>query len=223
MSTIGHNNPLYKIVSTHYLIAGLFFLVLAGMFLFSLEALSGHYFQPKILAMTHTAALGWGSMIIFGALYQLLPVILETKLYSIKLAWASITFFVPGIILLVYCFWIFDPGRYMQIAGVLVFIAIILFNLNVFFTVMHKKQESIFQEFIITASLWLTLTALLGLLMVFNFQYSFLQKDHLHFLRLHAHMGIAGWFLMLIIGVSAKLLPMFLISGYEKKHLLLLA
>lgn len=223
MSTIGHNNPLYKIVSTHYLIAGLFFLVLAGMFLFSLETLSGHYFQPKILAMTHAAALGWGSMIIFGALYQLLPVILETKLHSIKLAWTSITFFVPGIILLVYCFWIFDPGMYMQIAGVLVFIAIVLFNLNVFFTVKHKKQESIFQEFIITACLWLTLTALLGVLMIFNFQYSFLQKDHLHFLRLHAHMGIAGWFLMLIIGVSAKLLPMFLISGYEKKHLLLLA
>lgn len=223
MSTIGHNNPLYKIVSTHYLIAGLFFLVLAGMFLFSLEALSGHYFQPKILAMTHTAALGWGSMIIFGALYQLLPVILETKLYSIKLAWASITFFVPGIILLVYCFWIFDPGMYMQIAGVLVFIAIVLFNLNVFFTVKHKKQESIFQEFIITACLWLTLTALLGVLMIFNFQHSFLQKDHLHFLRLHAHMGIVGWFLMLIIGVSAKLLPMFLISEYQKTHLLSLS
>lgn len=33
-------------------------------------------------------------------------------------------------------------------------------------------------------------------------------------------MGIAGWFLMLIIGVSAKLLPMFLVSKYQKTHLL---
>lgn len=101
-----------------------------------------------------------------------------------------------------------------------VFTAIVLFNLNVFFTVKHKKQESIFQEFVVTACLWLNLTALLGTLMVFNFQYPFLQKDHLHFLRLHAHMGIAGWFLMLIIGVSAKLVPMFLVSKYQKIQLL---
>lgn len=220
MSVIGHNNSLYRIVSAHYLTAGLFFLGLAIMLLFSVEALSGHYFQPKILALTHTAALGWGSMIIFGALYQLLPVILETKLYSIRLAWISFVFFVPGIILLVYCFWIFDPGIYMQIASVLVFTAILLFSLNVFFTVKRKKQESIFHEFIITACLWLNLTALLGILMVFNFQYPFLQKDHLQFLRLHAHMGIVGWFLLLIIGVSAKLLPMFLVSNYQRMSML---
>lgn len=220
MSAIGHNQPLYKIVTAHYLIAGMFFLALAVMLLFSVGSLSGHYFQPNILALTHMAALGWGSMIIFGALYQLLPVILETKLYSIKLAWYSLAFFVNGIVLLVYCFWVFEPGLYMQIAGVLIFTAIVLFNLNVFFTVKHKKQESIFQEFVVTACLWLNLTALLGMLMVFNFQYPFLQKDHLHFLRLHAHMGIAGWFLMLIIGVSAKLVPMFLVSKYQKTQLL---
>lgn len=223
MSAISHNNPLYKIVVTHYLLAGLFFLTLTIMLLFSVGALSGHYFQPKILALTHIAALGWGTMIIFGALYQLLPVILETHLYSLKLSWLSLTFFVPGIILLVYCFWIFDPGLYMQTGSVLVLTGIVFFNANVFFTVQHRKQESIFQEFIITSCLWLTLTALLGTLMVFNFRFSFLQKDHLNFLRLHAHMGIAGWFLMLIIGVSAKLVPMFLVSKYQKKHLLSLS
>jgi hypothetical protein len=223
MSAISHHNPLYKIVVAHYLLAGLFFLTLTIMLLFSIGALSGHYFQPKVLALTHVAALGWGTMIIFGALYQLLPVILETDLYSLKLSWLSLAFFVPGIILLVYCFWIFDPGLYMQTGSVLVLTGIIFFNVNVFFTVQHKKQESIFQEFIITSCLWLTLTALLGTLMVFNFRFSFFQKDHLHFLRLHAHMGIAGWFLMLIVGVSAKLVPMFLVSKYQKKHLLSLS
>ncbi len=220
MTSISHHNPLYRIVVAHYLLAGLCFLILAGMFLFSVESLSGHYFQPKILALTHTAALGWGTMIIFGALYQLLPVILETNLYSTIFPWISLAFFVPGIILLVYSFWIFDPGLYMQIASILVLTGVIFFTLNVFFTVKRKKQESIFQEFIITSVLWLTLTALLGTLLVFNFQFSFLQKDHLDFLRLHAHMGIVGWFLMLIIGVSAKLVPMFLVSKYQKVQLL---
>lgn len=223
MSTNSHHQPLYKLVVTHYVIAGFFFLVLAIMLLFSVESLSGHYFQPKLLALTHTAALGWGSMIIFGALYQLLPVILETRLFSIKLGWWSLAFFTPGVILLICAFWTFDPGICMQIGGLAVLIGVILLNLNIFFTVKHKTQESIFQEFIVTAGLWLFLTALLGVVMVFNFQFAFLNKDHLHFLRLHAHMGIAGWFLMLIIGVSAKLVPMFLIAEYKQTWLLSVA
>src|SRR5690606_19759924 len=33
-------------------------------------------------------------------------------------------------------------------------------------------------------------------------RFAFLPKDHLDFLRLHAHAGISGWFLMLIIGLG---------------------
>lgn len=220
MSTVKAQNDLYRITICHYLIAALFFLALTVMFLFSTEAISGHYFQPKILALTHIAALGWGTMIIFGTLYQLLPFVLETSLYSIRLSWLSLTFFVPGVILLVYCFWVFNPGLNMQIASLLIFVAVVIFNLNVFLTVRGTKQKSIVTEFMLTSCIWLSLTVLLGGMMVFNFTFSFLPKDHLQFLRLHAHMGIAGWFLMLIIGVSAKLLPMFLVSKYQKTHLL---
>jgi hypothetical protein len=220
MSAVKPQNGLYRIAICHYLIAALFFLALAILFLFSVEELSGHYFQPKILALTHIAALGWGSIIIFGTLYQLLPFILETRLFSLKLSWLSLAFFVPGVILLVYCFWVFNPGVYMQIASFLLFAAVVSFDLNVFLTVKDRKQDSMVTEFILTSCLWLSLTVLLGGLMVFNFTFSFLPKDHLQFLRLHAHMGIAGWFLMLIIGVSAKLLPMFLVSKYQKTHLL---
>lgn len=220
MSTASHHRPLYRVVTLHYLLAGLFFLLLAVMFFFALESLSGHYFQPRILALTHVAALGWGSMIIFGALYQLLPVLLETKLHSVPLAWCSLTFLVPGIVMLVCSFWIFDAGICMQMASLLVLSGISCFCINVFLTVKGSKKESVFREFILTSCMWLMLTVLLGALMVFNFRYSFLEKNHLDFLRLHAHMGIAGWFLMLIIGVSARLVPMFLISKYQKTSLL---
>lgn len=220
MSLNKHDSGLYKVVVSHYTIAAVFFLALAILFAFSLDDLSGHYFQPKLLAITHAAALGWGTMIIFGALTQLLPVILERELFSIQLCWISLLFFVPGIILLVYSFWVFDPGITMQISGLLVFVAILTFSLNVCLTIKSKKGESVFQEFILTSCLWLSLTALLGVLMIFNFRFTFLPKDHLQFLRLHAHMGIAGWFLMLIIGVSGKLVPMFLVSTYQNTRLL---
>ena len=215
------NASLYKITAAHYLVSAICFLVLAVMFLFSTEVFGGHYFHPKLLALTHLAALGWASLIIFGACYQLLPVVLETGLYSFKLAWLSFLLFVPGLVLLVQAFWVFEPGTGMQMGAVMLLSGILLFALNAVLTSRKKqKKETLHEEFIITACFWLIGTALLGLLLVFNFRYAFLPKDHLHFLKLHAHMGIAGWFLLLVIGVSAKLIPMFLVSKDQRHHLL---
>lgn len=220
MSSVKHNKALYKVVVAHYILAAIFFLVLAFMLLFSADSFFGHYFQPKLLALTHTAGLGWGTLIIFGALYRLLPVILETDLHSTKLCWLSLAFFVPGTATLIYSFWVFHPGIYMQMAGVSILIGIVVFAINVYFTAKQQKQTSINQEFILTSSIWLMFTTIVGLLMIFNFRYPFLPKDHLYFLRLHAHLGLIGWFLMLIIGVSSKLIPMFLVSKYQKTHLI---
>jgi hypothetical protein len=34
---------------------------------------------------------------------------------------------------------------------------------------------------------------------------------------LHAHIGVVGWFLLLVIGVGSRLIPMFLISKYDNR------
>ncbi|SKB29886.1 hypothetical protein [Daejeonella lutea] len=220
MSTDGNHRPaLYRLVIAHYLISAMCFAGLAVMMFFAAGNLTGHYFHPQLLAITHMAALGWASLIIFGAVYQLLPVILETELYSYRTAWLSLILFLCGLILMVYSFWNFEPGLLMQCGSFLLFSGILLFGLVIFLTA-RKNRDDIHQEFIITAVLWLIATALLGTILVFNFRYAFLQKDHLLFLKLHAHMGLAGWFLMLITGVSSKLIPMFLVSKEQKRGLL---
>ena len=216
MNSVATQNPLlYRLVVWHYLISSLCFVCLSVMLLFAAQNLTGHYFHPQLLAITHMAALGWGTLVIFGAIYQLLPVILETELYSHKAGWWSLVLFFAGLIFLVYSFWNFQPGFYMQIGSVLLLAGIGIFGANVFFTAKQNRND-IHQEFIITACIWLVATALLGTLLVFNFRYAFLQKDHILFLKLHAHMGLAGWFLMLITGVSSKLIPMFLVSKQQK-------
>ncbi|WP_411275458.1 hypothetical protein [Daejeonella sp.] len=220
MNSVGTQNPLlYRLVAAHYLVAAICFVSLAVMLLFAAGNLTGHYFHPQLLAVTHMAALGWGTLIIFGAVYQLLPVILETELYSHKAGWISIGLFVSGLIALVYSFWAFQPGIHMQCGSVLLLAGISLFGANVFLTAKQNRND-IHQEFIITACIWLIVTALLGTMMVFNFRYAFLQQDHILFLKLHAHMGLVGWFLMLITGVSSKLIPMFLVSRNQKSQLL---
>ena len=220
MNSVATQNPLlYKLVVSHYLISALCFVSLAVMLLLAAPNLTGHYFHPQLLAITHMAALGWGTLVIFGAVYQLLPVILETELYSYKAGWISLWLFASGLVFLVYSFWNFEPGIYMQGGSLLVSAGISLFGANVFLTAKQNRND-IHQEFIITACIWLVATALLGTLLVFNFRFAFLQKDHILFLKLHAHMGLAGWFLMLITGVSSKLIPMFLVSNQKKVILL---
>lgn len=55
---------------------------------------------------------------------------------------------------------------------------------------------------------------------LFAFTLAFLPADSLHYLSLHAHMGIIGWFLLLVVGVGSRLIPMFLISKYTNAKLL---
>jgi hypothetical protein len=220
MSGIKQNPGLYRIVVTHYVAAAFCFLILSFMMLLSVKAFIGHYFHPQILAITHMAALGWGTMIILGASYQLIPVVLETELYSQKLAWISFGLFLPGLIALVYSFWIFVPGIHMQCGAVLLLAAVSLFTLNVYLTAKKKKQDSIQEDFIFNACICLCLTIALGTALVFNFTMSIFPQDQLHFLKLHAHLGLIGWFLLMLIGVSSKLVPMFLVSSYQKTRLL---
>lgn len=200
------------LVLMHYALGAIFFLLLCVLMLFSADAFSGHYFHPKLLALTHLAALGWGSMIIFGALYQLLPVILETPLYSERLGKITFVLFSSGVVCLVYSFWNFYVDIHLQIASVLILVSFLFFTVNVFFTARKAPKWNTEADFIGTSTLWLLLTGILGAMMAFNFTYPFLPKSHLLFLKIHAHMGIAGWFLLLIMGVGSKLIPMFLLS-----------
>lgn len=220
MTAIKQNPGLYKIVITHYAVAAFCFLALSVMMLFSVKDFTGHYFHPHILAITHMAALGWGTMIILGASYQLIPVVLETDLYSEKLAWISFALFFPGMVALVYSFWVFVPGIYMQCGALLLLTSIILFTINVYLTGRKKKQQTIQEDFIFSACICLCLTMAVGTALVFNFTMPLFPQDQLHFLKLHAHLGLIGWFLLMLIGVSSKLVPMFLVSSYQGNRLL---
>ncbi len=211
----------WKIVVPFYSYAALSFLGLTILLLFAGDSFSGHYFQPRLLAITHMATLGWGTMIILGASHQLLPVLVDGKLYSEKLAKATFITCAIGIPLLVYNFWYFQTVWLMQLGAVLVLSGFLLFALNVFRSIWNSNALQVQVYFLFTATLWLCLTALLGTLLVFNFTYNLFSVSHLEYLRLHAHMGLVGWFLMLVAGVASRLLPMFMISKYSNDKLLL--
>ncbi len=213
-------NTSHKIVIPFYIYAAISFLAATLLLVFSTPAFSQHYFHPHTLAITHIMALGWGTMIILGASHQLVPVLIERKLYSDILALLSFLLAATGIPLLVYAFYVFDIGWPARWGGILVNAAILLYLVNLALSMSKAKHENVQSVFVFTAACWLLVTTILGLLLVYNFSYLFLPKDSLHYLPLHAHLGIVGWFLLLIIGVGSRLIPMFMISKYENTKLL---
>lgn len=207
--------PSATVVMPFYGTAAVAFLVLSVMMVISSGAFTGHFFQPRLLAITHLATLGWGTMIIFGASHQLLPVVMEVYLYSEKLAGWCYVFLLPGVVLLVTAFWTFNSGWVMETGAILILIAVILYVINTYGTARKNTKWSISADCMVTASIWLLLTAVLGVLLVFNLRYAFLPQDHLYYLKIHAHLGMAGWFLLLVMGVASRLLPMFLLAHVE--------
>src|SRR5690554_184461 len=110
----GKNSPVkntsYKVVLPFYGYAALSFLLATLLILIDTSAFTQHYFHPHTLAITHTMALGWGTMIILGASHQLFPVMIEGKLHSNFLAYASFALAAIGIPLLVIAFYQFNMG-----------------------------------------------------------------------------------------------------------------
>tara|TARA_R110000868_G_scaffold144150_1_gene362909 strand:- start:31059 stop:32336 length:1278 start_codon:yes stop_codon:yes gene_type:complete len=221
MFIAGNNSPVkntsYKVVLPFYGYAALSFLIATILILTNTSAFTQHYFNPHTLAITHTMALGWGTMIILGASHQLFPVMIEGKLHSNLLAYLSFIFAAIGIPLLVFAFYGFNMGWVAKAGSILINLAVISYLTNLWLSIYHSKSRNVHAVFAFTAVLWLFITTLLGFLLVWNFTSNFLSKSSIDFLSLHAHLGIIGWFLLMIIGVGSRLIPMFLISKYENK------
>lgn len=207
-----NNAPHSSVVVPHFIFGAISFFIVAIMLVFSSSSLLEVYFNTKLIAITHMAILGWATIIIFGALYQLIPVVFETALFSEKLA--KVTFWMAAfsVVFLSYSFWVASFSLLLPYASACMFISLLLFVINILLSYRKPEIKNWSSKFVIAAIIWLLLTELLGTLIALNFKFNFFSEAHIHYLKIHATIGLVGWFLMLIIGVGSTLIPMFLIS-----------
>lgn len=206
--------PPFKVVRQYFIAATITFIILNGLMLFSYKYIHGYHFQPRLLAFAHLAILGWATMIIMGAMTQLVPVILETSIFSVRIARWGLWLFLLGVLGLVSHFWLLGTSGaagMLSSAGT-VFAGILLFVINIGLTLRKVRSINISVAHIIAAITYLGTVATIGLLLGINLEYPFITGNHMHYLALHAALGFAGWFSMVIMGVSYRLLPMFTLS-----------
>lgn len=210
--------PSFKMVNKYFIASVVFFFVLCVLLLLHYADIQGHHFQPKLLALTHIATLGWITMIIFGSMYQLVPVVLEVKLFNERIGYIQFWLYCIGVIGLVYGFWFFKVGIHLTISASLVTLAMMLFIFNIAATLAKVTKWNLTGLFILTSIVYLKITAIVGLLLSINLGFPFISRIHLDYLKIHAHLGFLGWVVMVIMGVALKLIPMFGLShGYPTK------
>lgn len=161
----------------------------------------------RTVAMTHALVLGWASLFLFGASYQLAAAVLgggglNQRAARVQLALhaAGVAIFVPAIMR-----W---ELLLMSVGGSLAVASFLLFGWNLLRVLLRVPRHSHPRTYMLVGLAFLLAGISLGLTFVGNFEHRWFQPS-LGRLAAHAHLGLAGWIALTIMGVSYQLVPMF--------------
>ncbi|MBI5388657.1 MAG: hypothetical protein HZA90_28685 [Verrucomicrobia bacterium] len=216
--TLATANAPSVIVPFMFVVTGMMSLCTGAVWLcFRPDVLSTYHYNQYVVALTHVFTLGFITTIIMGAMYQLVPVALETKLYSEKLAKWHFAFHVVGVAGVVWNFWVWDMKQVGHF-GSAVAVGIVLFAINLGRTLARIPRWNVIAAGVASALFWLVLTMLAGLYAAASKSWNFSPFSHLAFMHGHAHLGGLGFFSMMIVSVSYKLVPMFALSDIQNER-----
>lgn len=204
--------PSLRLPGEHFA-AALFFLCAGsiGLVWIAPDLAAGLYLSPRVAGVTHCFTLGWLTMTIFGAMYQLLPVALGVSIRSELAGHVSFAAFAPGVTL-------FASGvafssvmlRYVGIAFIAAGVGCIV--VNVALSLRRVAARDVIWSAIVIALSFLTITFAMGSVLAQNLHTGFLGNWRVTVLATHLHVALLGWVLMMMVGISHRLLPMFLLA-----------
>jgi hypothetical protein len=190
------------------------FLLLNGLFALSLTGIADAWFRnPWALLVTHLFTLGFVTAIIMGAVYQLLPVILETTLWSEKLGYVHLACYVTGVVTLLAGFGTMSAPL-LATGGSLILTGVVLFLVNAANTMRTARHWHHSATFLICSLFYLGMVATLGFLLALNIHTGFFGAATKGYLAMHAALGFGGWFTLTIMGVAYRLIPLFTLSHH---------
>lgn len=172
--------------------------------------------DPRVFALTHVAVLGWITMTMFGALYQLFPVALGGTVRAVRLGRWNYWVFAPGVAG-------FVPSFYFDwMPGVAIFGSLVVGALLHFVSQLLRSYPSVtnwhpMAYYVLAALLWLAATIGFGGVYALNWQFGWFDVSD-RMLAAHVSMGLAGWLGLTLMGVSYKLTELFALAhGHGRK------
>jgi hypothetical protein len=197
---------------SHFAAALLFLLLgVSGLARHAPDLAEGLYLTPRVAALTHLFTLGWITTSIMGALYQFLPVALARPIRSVRAAYATLLLYVPGLVGFVAGLAL-GRSPLMIGAALLMTGGLLVFLWNLAATLKSAVRRDVTWWALACATFFLAVTLVLGLALTGNLRWGYLGAGRIMSLGVHLHVALAGWVLLVMIGVGHRLLPMFLLS-----------
>lgn len=173
--------------------------------------LAGHYYQPRLVALAHTVTLGWITLTIMGATYQLIPIVIERPIWSERLGRYQFLAMVIGAGGMVAHFYIGQRSGLAWAAG-LVGLGVLAHLVNATLSVRGLRRWTFTARLIVLALAGLALTTVFGMLLAADRVWKFLPGDFFPTLHTHFHLALLGWVMPTVFGVAARVYPMFLLA-----------
>jgi hypothetical protein len=206
------NAPPFVLPGEHFTAALMFLVVgVIGVVVIAGDLSAGAYLSPRVAGVTHLFTLGWITTSIMGALYQFLPVALGHPIRSVRLAHVTCALYVPGLAAFVAGLVLMETV--VMLCGAAAFgTGILLFAGNLAATLRVSKRRDVTWWALACATFFLVITLILGLALAGNLRWGYLGAGRVTAMGVHLHVALAGWVLLVMIGVGHRLLPMFLLS-----------
>jgi len=204
--------PPLKLVSPFFKI-GVAFYLFAMIALISFSA-NFSYQEMAVAGWVHLFLLGFVMVIIFGAMAQLIPVVLEVGHAVVDLYYVILPLLAVGTVTMVFGFW-FQPAL-LSYGGLLVLSSMIIFALEAFATLRKSTIETLTVKTVAISNSYLLLGIITGFVIALGFSGA-ISVDTDSVLKAHVYAVLGGFVLLTIMGLSMTLLPMFsLAHGFDE-------
>lgn len=174
--------------------------------------------SPDTLVLVHVVCIGWLSLALCGALFQFVPVLVAKPLFSDRMPLPALALLNIGLLALLAGFlslggrlppalWLLPLGAVSLAAG----FGLVLVDLGM--TAWQRRTGP--SRFVLVGLASLFATTCFGVLFAFTLAGKAGPMGELaviHGIPLHAIAGLGGWLTLTAMGVSYRLLPMFMLS-----------
>ena len=197
--------PYFKIGVTFYLLAVIALLSFSTTF---------SYQEMAVAGWVHLFLLGFVMIIIFGAMAQLIPVVLEVGHAIVDLYYVILPLLGLGTVGMVIGFWV-EPAL-LSYGGLLVLTSMVIFAIEAFATLKKAEIRTLTVKTVAVTNGFLLLGILTGFAIALGLSGA-ITIDVQTILKAHVYAVLGGFVLLTIMGLSMTLIPMFsLAHGFDE-------
>ncbi len=203
--------PPLRMIEPFFVIGSIFY-ALGVLFLLALDPSRGAA-DLTTVGWVHWFLLGFVMMIIFGAMAQLIPVVVEVGHFSVDLYYLIWPALLTGTLTMAAGFWWLPDV--LAYGGLLVLVAMVTFLFETLLTLKKAERITLTVRSVLWANIFLTAAIVIGFLMALAIGEGVV-LDITRWLGAHAVLVLGGFVTLTIMGLSLILLPMFgLAHGFD--------